>query len=243
MGKDRDWKKITDYEYLKNLKPCQWAWEFLRRNAEYIKEFKELIPEELERRKELLSDPEIKGLKCFDGIRNTNPDNVHFSIHFGNEYCLAKYGILYMVNPKNDNPFPNPFRQRLSIQDGTFHGGNIAFGNFIDFDIEGDYIPVVFDVTRPIKPQIQHAQKQLLLWQKDREKNIKIHKIESNWTDYIRILDAKAKNIIDDKIAKVIFPTLDNVYPNYCRNDNFRKALKRAKYLSEKGYREIAMLH
>ena len=31
-----DWRNSKDYEYTKDLTPSEWAWEFLRRNPEFL---------------------------------------------------------------------------------------------------------------------------------------------------------------------------------------------------------------
>ena len=39
MGVNRDWRNPKDYEFTKSLNSDGWAWEFLRRNPDYIKDW------------------------------------------------------------------------------------------------------------------------------------------------------------------------------------------------------------
>lgn len=245
--KKLNWKELKDYEFTKTLNSKKWAWEFLRRNPDYIKEWEKELPLELERRKNILSDPETKDCSHLEGYRKNTPESSHFIIrgHSLNKY-FKKWGILNLVNPDQDNPFPDPFNQFPSFEYGTVRGGNIGHGKYINDNPLGPYVSIVFDITRPLKPQFAYAQKILLETQKDqaREGKISISKVnkhKDNWIEYLRILDAKTENISNEEIARVMFPNLSNEYPGYAGNEKVRKSLKRAEHLTRKGYREIAL--
>jgi len=62
-----------------------------------------------------------------------------------------------------------------------------------------------------------------------------------HWIEYLRILDAKANKTRNKEIANIMFTKLSNEYPDLQGNDRVRKSLKRAEFLRNKGYREIAM--
>jgi hypothetical protein len=246
--KKRNWKEPKDYEFANTLNSKKWAWEFLRRNPDYIQEWEKELPLEFERIKKLLSDPETKDAPHLEGYRTNTPESIHFIIpgHSLNKY-FKKWGILNLVNPEQDNPFPNPFNQFPSFKYGNVRGGNIGYSRHLDDSFpDGPYISIVYDISRPLKAQFTNAQKVLLEWQNEQVKEGKIHintvkKHKDNWIEYLRILDAKAEKISNEEIALVMFPNLKNEYPGYAGNEKVRKSLKRAEYLIKKGYREIAM--
>ena len=43
MAQKPDWRKESDYDYTKTLREDGWAWEFLRRNPQYTKEWKKTL--------------------------------------------------------------------------------------------------------------------------------------------------------------------------------------------------------
>lgn len=43
MPRRPDWRSPSDYEYLKQLDRAELAWEFLRRNREYQKDFARIV--------------------------------------------------------------------------------------------------------------------------------------------------------------------------------------------------------
>jgi hypothetical protein len=245
--KKLNWKELKDYEFTQTLNSKKWAWEFLRRNPDYIKEWEKELPLEQARIKKLLSDPETKAAKYLDGYRKNTPESSHFIIPGQSlDKYFKKWGILNLVNPAQDDPFPNPFNQFPSFEYGTVRGGNIGHGKYINDNPLGPYVSIVFDITRPLKPQFAYAQKILLETQKDQTKEgkisiSKINKHKDNWVEYLRILDAKAENVSNEEIARVMFPNLSNEYPRYAGNEKVRKSFKRAEYLTRKGYREIAL--
>jgi len=248
MGKKRDWKKSADYEDLRKLTTCQWAWEFLRRNPNYIKEWKKELPLEIERINKLLSDPETKDAPYLEGYRKNTPESCHFNIPGQSlSKYFKKWGILNLVNPEQDTPYPNPFLQFSSFEYGTVRGGGIGWGKYVQENFPcGRYAPMVFDLTRPLKPQFINAQRFLLEYQSEQINEGKIHvtmvkKHKDNWIEYLRILDAKAENVSNEEIARVMFPNLKNEYPGYAGNEKVRKSFNTAKRLSQKGYCNIAM--
>lgn len=246
MGKNRNWANPQDYEFMKEFSPERWAWEFLRRNPGYIQEWEKELPLELDRIKEILSDPDTKDAPYLEGYRTNTPDSTHFIIpgESLNKY-FEKWGILNLVNPEQDTPFPNPFHQFTSYELGTVKGGNIGWRRDNSLD---PYVSVIFDLTRPLKPQFANAQKRLMDIQKHKVKTGKlslrtVRKQKELWIEYLRVWDAKAQNVRNDTIAEVIFSNLSNEYPDYQGNEKVRKSFKQAKYLIEKGYREIAMTY
>lgn len=43
MPRKPDWRSPSNYHYLEKLDRAEWAWEFLRRNREYRKDFVRIL--------------------------------------------------------------------------------------------------------------------------------------------------------------------------------------------------------
>lgn len=43
MPNDRGWRSSAEYEYIDQLNPGELAWEFLRRNPDYKRRYRELV--------------------------------------------------------------------------------------------------------------------------------------------------------------------------------------------------------
>ncbi|MCX5823380.1 MAG: DUF6499 domain-containing protein, partial [Deltaproteobacteria bacterium] len=160
MGKKRDWKIAADYDDLRKKTPCQWAWEFLRRNPDYIREWEKELPLELERIRSITSDTKIKDAPWLAMYRAYTPglytpESLFFVIRGQSlNKFFKKWGILNLVNPEQDLPCPNPFLQFSSFVHGTVRGGGIGWGKYLEENFpQGPYAPMVFDLTRPLKPQ------------------------------------------------------------------------------------------
>ena len=44
MAPAPNWRSPDDYAYLNELTPPELAWEFLRRNPEYVRDYRKLLP-------------------------------------------------------------------------------------------------------------------------------------------------------------------------------------------------------
>lgn len=181
----RDWKQSEDYKDMENLDSDQWAWEFLKRNPAYIKEWNRLTEGWTEEEKELkriyLLAPEW-GLKTY-----LNPD----AKHFYHNIRFIPYGgeeeIISSLNFKDTK--------------GTvFLASNL--------EITGEVL-YRFNTRHPIKPQIDLAKKNLLALQqkqKGGEKRKAFKPRRDEWILLIRILDATAAGAKDKVIASILFP-------------------------------------
>jgi hypothetical protein len=103
---------------------------------------------------------------------------------------------------------------------------------------------VVFDLTKPIEPQISHARDALIrkqgVWarryglEEDQKPNFR----PAEWMEYLRILDARGAGVSQKEIGEALFPDLD--YGT--ARDRVRKREKRAKELRDWGYRFVPLL-
>jgi hypothetical protein len=73
-------------------------------------------------------------------------------------------------------------------------------------------------------------------------KVINAKKHGGNWANYLRILDADAEGVDVKEIGEIIFPDLENDYPEKIRDQRTKDSIKAAKKLIVGGYRNIIPL-
>ena len=100
MSNQRNWRNTGDYEFTNSLSDEGWAWEFLRRNENYIKDWK-------------------KWLRWHVLAKKASKDDINKSKFRVNKPILSqKWGLHYgFVNPGTDNPhYLNFTRTRASLE-------------------------------------------------------------------------------------------------------------------------------
>jgi len=76
----RDWRRSKDYEELKTYSLEKWAWEFLRRNPDYCREYRELTEGLTEI--QTLQAAFNPGCRKWDLLTWLNPDRGYSNIPF-----------------------------------------------------------------------------------------------------------------------------------------------------------------
>ena len=198
-----DWKNLQDYEYMKTLKPNQWAWEFLRRNPEYIKDWHEY-------NKKCLKIPEHSKWPQELGILGSRLSLKWRVSELGDPNRLYK--------DKTDDPH---FGIGIYEPGGT---PTITMGmkkeekEYLYWgvpDFETGKASLTFNFQEPIEPQLRIAKKWLLkLQQKAKQKGASTRKAfkprHDEWILLLRVYDAKATGIKDKEIASLLFPDEDS---------------------------------
>lgn len=225
-----DWKNSKDYEFTKKLNDEQWAWEFLRRNKDYIKEWETEFSLWREKIKQLAPNELIKKY----GVFETDQNNTHFFIP--SKKAQTKWGLEHgYINPAQDSPDLN-----IPLSFLPSYGQMIwtdSDQESINIELRKNEIAVTFDLSLPVKPQIKLIEKNLRKIQQKETKKVKHPKQhKGNRTLYLRILDAPYESMKQKEIAAILFPKIDNKYPNYEGNRNFRDCKKAALSLMNKGY-------
>ena len=173
-----DWRKKSSYEHLNTHFLSQWAWEFLRRNPEYIKDWSQ---SEAKYEIKLALKWSINGLlkdpaKTYQDIKQ-NLDGIGFDPPGGFE-------TLIMGKTEEE-------KKHLYAGLPNFETGKQSFE---------------FNFFLPINPQLKAAKEMLLKLQK-RAKGRKAFKPRPNeWIILLRVLDAKTEGTRDKEIAEILFP-------------------------------------
>lgn len=222
----RDWRNEKDYEYMDHHTPELWAWEFLRRNPEYRKDWENTLKAWTER-----SSSERYYWRELFGVKDNVLPPIPETLSFSGARTKWKLGTEEIINPSIDKPsFEYPFP--------LFH----TYGDYYGKD-ELDLLPTLrdtevlafFDLEKPVQQQLEHF-KALLEEEQNELKAYSGLKVQtaSNksiyWKDYIRILDAYENNTEIKEIAAVIYPNKENVDPAYHGSrsvgDSYEAAIK-----------------
>ena len=172
-----DWRRKQSYEPLRENTLNQWAWEFLRRNPEYIEDWKKNSDDNFSVALKwgiagLLKDP----AKTYQDIKQ-DPDGIGFDPPGGFETTLMD---------KTEEE-----KKHLYAGLPNFETGKQSFE---------------FNFYLPINPQLKVAKKMLLRLQ-ERGKGRKAFKPRPDeWIILLRVLDAKAEGIRDKEVAEILFP-------------------------------------
>ena len=217
----RDWRKAQDYEFTKNLSSELWAWQFLRRNPEYKKDYDWFIAQwraleadygaapnrDFSRWKldpRAYAPDEITQGFCEDDKSCASPDGDKVMIE-----CAmgAKWGFYKFPNsPEIEFPgVPDKLIWReLDVSVSTPH----SKAQTHEMDLR-------FDLRLPLSKQLSSAKQKLVAAQrrfKQRGEGFNI----MNLTGYIRLLDAGE----DDDILETLFPgEAENFESHRCQSE------------------------
>jgi hypothetical protein len=174
----RNWKKAKDYESMRTFNSFQWAWEFLRRNPEYIKKWEEVI-------------------KKF-------PEVVH---DFNLGPPATKWGLEGYFNPYKNHPpcfeglgevkiYGEGYNQDIIILSGPLF--KIKGTVKCSFDLNQPIIPQLATARKILLGLKQN-------YSKENKARSLFKPQRSEWIMLIRILDAIASGAKDKDIAEALF--------------------------------------
>ena len=212
------------YSYTTKLNNTGWAWEFLRRTTSYCSEWDDLVKHEEGKigwwiPNEGHSEAEKWGLSS----GYISPAATGFEVMELNKDQLffdLSTGIV-SGNVGNIERYSSEPKERTI----TMRDGQVAFA---------------FDLCLNINDQIDYAKRVLLDVQKTikllGEKPVSPHNHMKNWPEYLRILDGRHCEYSFTKIGEIVYPG------NNDPGDRAQKAYKKAKSISEYGYRLIMLI-
>jgi len=264
----RDWKNEEDYDYTEKHTPELWAWEFLRRNPDYIKDWNKALRTYQKNHKKQI--PHIKAVlenkEKFDPIpgyskaayindlspkeRNIVTKSLQASItnnrtpddlHF--DEARSKWGLFIpqIINPDIDKP-------SVEFPFSLFYTYRYYYekDDFYDLPtLKSTEVFVVFDFAKPIQQQLEYYKSIL---EEDQHhlvaySGLQVTKVSNkviSRKDQLRIYDAiKTVGFNYKEIVSVIFKN-DVDYGN--AQKKVRKSYLRAVYLANGGYRDILQL-
>jgi hypothetical protein len=216
-----DWRNPEDYGFTDSLTLDQWAWQFLRRNPKYVEDWREILLTFLEFIRDHGTD-EASRYFCQGGTTD----------HRGEDFCVCtvrlrdrfgKWGTAGYYNPETDDPTRLAFLQQLLPRSHPAPAAVYSEEDIEKLGIDPRRVTVpldfpevvhVFDLSRPIKPQVESVgrtlQAQQRWWTEDLGGAVKAtRRRKSKWPLYLRALDASSAGATYEEMAEVFFPLED----------------------------------
>tara|TARA_B100000315_G_scaffold247817_1_gene277047 strand:- start:722 stop:1528 length:807 start_codon:yes stop_codon:yes gene_type:complete len=256
-----DWRKKEDYAYTDDLDKQGWAWEFLRRNPEYRKDYESLQSGEF---KEVTYEPKKKSEETEEQwkarcILNEDVD----PRKIGSEQTLArKWRLKFRLYDPSMNAlelreagtaveFTDVELTIIKKFDDVYsiptEETSAKMGDEVDVDsvtmIRKDQLLVVFDVTGPLKPQLDTVRRSFNQAKDEMPpsgaKNDPIGKPKKDvFLNGIRALDGIAAEASNHEIGIVLFAdAVANTNIDVKIHDCIKSAINNMKF----GYRAIAI--
>ena len=198
-----DWRKQDDYRFPRNFPAYRWAWEFLRRNPDYRKDWDNALSRLRSRTGEFQEHTDWKerllrgeNLVLIEEIVTDNPDDPLFNLPVDE---AERWGLRVLVNPFTDHP-----------ADLGFHPGGTmrVMREGESLKSRGPAYPiVVFDLHYQLEPQLkelvprlEHVRTSLGI----KLKQAKHKRHRALWPRYLRLLDADLDGRTPKQIADVL---------------------------------------
>ena len=226
-----DWQEPAHYAALQSADARQWAWEFLRRNPAYRRDWEAFIARwrALEAdygappQRDFLrwkADPRawVRAAEAEGGECRVDEDKVLIECALG-----AKYGFYkFPPDPVEDRPDIEwrPLPETPPFEDCA--------------EVEAA-MPLCFDLALPLRPQLEAAGRRLAARQaRLRREGMRMKRLRvwrDEWLRWLRLLDAEAAGAGEEAIARVLFGG---------DRQALADARRAAHALRDGGYREIA---
>jgi hypothetical protein len=218
-----------------------WAWEFLRRNPEYRKFWREkalpfydtttgVVDEEAHwaAQQRLLRRWPL----CFEAVNLREQAERRFGV-FGDP-CggWRRWWGFRTSGTKVYRPLSGEIIAAMKKAERPWGGHQL--------NLEGNEVAIVFNADWPIGPQLERAHRVLNMY---RLKGAKIPRPRPElFPSYLQILDATDSGVGTAGIAAALFPEIDDSHPEYKASQLVRGRLKIARDMRDQGYRYLAAL-
>ena len=218
----RDWRDPDDYAFTKDLKPWQWAWQFLRRNPDYRADFA-VVLERFNAREDDYSRRFSKRL-----APGEEPESIP------NAECRRKWFVWYYLNPKIEFPTADPFVEFVDLYMSNTHL----------WPLEPHEAIVRLDLELPITPQLKLAKRVLERRQQALAGRGEIEirtprNYRPKWQLYLRLLDGSQAGVPYGELASLLPAPRPSTDPNpEARVDAH---LQQARRMARVGYRDLLL--
>ena len=212
------WSDNKAYEYTRKLDASQWAWEFLRRNAEYKNDWKwfneiwQMLEAEYgsppnrdmalwkKDKRAWRSEAELHG--CDETGCEKRGDDLLIECWMGSKWGFYKYPL-------------DPAVDAMAAKDNLIWREVETSVQLVDkedaADIENDLnMALLFDLTLPLKGQLGEAKRFLVASQRTLKKSGRLDAYSikgghGRWIKGLQLLDGRAAGAGDAEIAQTLF--------------------------------------
>ena len=200
-----NWRRPEAYAFTAGLSYHRWAWEFLRRNTEYQREFAEalrLLQKGIEEHgADLMNERYASGYSI-------DPKDDKFLI-ISRDLSIelrARWGIYGFVNFEHADPVGLKFVGAHQVV-GYLSAEMSGLDEDHPVRLENHEALVRFDLRRALDPQLDRARELLKSFRQNMAaKPLHQRRRKDKWVGYLQVLDAKASGATYEKIAAVLFP-------------------------------------
>lgn len=246
-----DWKSVADYPSPDTTTETEWAWQFLRRNPEFQRDYDELVRpfagagfgmHLLEDLNCCICDPPALPSETRDQYwERIQRDGITEYKAITKPWCMAqKWGLEDIPPAPEDKKGRKPPGLSVIIRPvfRSIQSKCMVGDNPISTDTRSTDAWFRFDLSLPLEKQLERAKQWLTSEQKylqskgDVEVRAKRNHV-ARYREYLRILDADQADADIKDMATVVFPDVANEYPDYLGSKKVRNALSAAKRLRD----------
>jgi hypothetical protein len=251
-----DWRKEEDYPDPGKTEPAHWAWEFLRRNPDYQKDFQdhcgpftvELTPSG---DYTLISPDDPRLLK---GLELSKLYGIHIMCdparpYFENGTAQVVFNNIELAQPPciTVDDLPHPLPEKVDLTSAWDWGGDNPASELAEtirniLPQQVSEVTAKFDVSEPIEWQLKNIEEYLRLRQSALFPQNKTSN-RNHWDryrTYLRILDAEVAGVPDNEVAPILYPDTPNEYPDNQAIDTLKKARVAARECYKEKYKIMA---
>lgn len=218
----RDWSNADDYAFTKDLKPWQWAWQFLRRNPDYQADFQAVL-EIFHRREDGYSQQVSKKLSPGE-----EPESIP------NAECRQKWFVCYYLNPRIEFPGDDPFGRFADFYMSNRHRWPLQLHEAL----------LRVNLRLPLSPQLKQAHVLLAVRQRNMASRGEIElrtprNRRDHWKLYLRLLDGIEAGASYKALARILPPARRSSEPS--DESRVDSHLQQARRMTREGYRDILL--
>jgi hypothetical protein len=233
---DHQLAKPAEYRDPKTTKPEMWAWEFLRRNPNYRKDWEQCAALPMGTRVALASPARILALKYgLCDMMDPSCSAERCAPGWETDEITAYGEFLTIAYGQGNEIVITRVDSRAITTEGRYH---------LPVSAEEVYVP--FNLARPIEAQLKRAKRLLGELQTDfkgqhPELMVRRRARADKYRTYLQLLDAEEAGANHDDMAAALYPHIPNDPPDYTGREKVRDALAAAKRLRDGDYRYLLL--
>lgn len=234
----RDWCQSDAYTAMKNFTGARWAWEFLRRNCDYQREWFafDTVWRQLEAAYGRPPDRDFCAWKadprawvhaddCPEGDCRIDGEKVLIECALGARWGFYKFP----PDPRDDDPVGD---DRLAWREVASPVRQLGAADAAWCE-SSSHLALGFDLSLPLREQMEQAKRTLQAEQRRRQRAGLVAPVSAraraaDWVVMLRLLDAEAGNASASELTSI--------------SPGWEGSLQEAHRLCEGGYRQLALL-